>query len=105
VFSTLLNAEPDLYFQCGRIHPDIRRLCSDFVDESAHNFVRFGEGSVPQPTLCLVGDRKAELFPADLSGVDLTNANLRGADLQSANLERAILTGADLREANLRSKM
>jgi hypothetical protein len=49
-----------------------------------------------------LGDRKSPLFPADLRGVDLTNANLHGADLQKANLEGAILTGADLREANLR---
>jgi len=49
-----------------------------------------------------VGDRKVELFPADLRGADLRNKDLRRVDLQSANLEDALLIGADLREANLR---
>lgn len=38
---------------------------------------------------------------ADLSHVDLTNAQLAGADLRYANLTSANLTGAELRSANL----
>jgi len=52
-------------------------------------------------------DSPRPLFPVNLAGCDLTNADLRGADLCAANLEGANLrgaklAGADLQRANMR---
>src|SRR6266480_2349230 len=52
-------------------------------------------------------DSPRPLFPVNLAGCDLTNADLRGADLCDANLEAANLrgaklAGADLQRANMR---
>jgi len=52
-------------------------------------------------------DSPRPLFPVNLAGCDLTNADLRGADLCAANLEGANLrgaklVGADLQRANMR---
>ncbi len=52
-------------------------------------------------------DSPRSLFPVNLAGCDLTNADLRGADLCAANLEGANLrgaklAGADLQRANMR---
>ncbi|WP_257998862.1 pentapeptide repeat-containing protein [Fischerella thermalis] len=43
----------------------------------------------------------AKLERADLSGVNLSNANLTGADLEKANLSNANLSGANLTNADL----
>lgn len=42
------------------------------------------------------------LIGADLSGIDLTNANLVALDLQGVKLRNTLLAHADLRLANLR---
>ncbi len=71
---------------CGRLMPtiDIRHWITGKIIHSV---------SVDSPR---------PLFPVNLAGCDLSNADLRGADLCAANLERAILMGANLFEADLR---
>ena len=44
---------------------------------------------------------RAELWNADLRGLDLSDANLSGADLRKSDLSNADLSNADLRYANL----
>ena len=46
--------------------------------------------------------READLSSADLREADLRGADLRGADLRHVNLRGADLSGADLRHVNLR---